>query len=390
MDQEEEINLLDYWQVLVKRRRLIYWIVGIAIIFSIVISLLLPKIYAATASTLPPQQDSMGSFFGSGLEGLPAGSLGMMSGLLGMKTPADLWVGLLKSNSVTDAIIDRFRLKELYKKKTQEKTRTNLKENIKILKQKEGIISITVEDKDPQRAADMANAFIEELDKINKKHGMSSGRRTRIFVEKRLAEARTDLAEAEEAVKSFLEKNKAVKLDVQSKETLEAIGDIKGALMAKEVELQTYLSFATPDHPEVKILRAEVEGLNDKIRELSEGGEKGDNSKVNDIFIPAKKMPRLGLQYVRLLRKSKIQETLHTLLTQQYEMARIQEAKDSPTVQVLDIAKVPEEKTKPKRGLIVLLTSFTALFLSIFIAFFMEFLEKNRSLNVLPSAVSAK
>jgi uncharacterized protein involved in exopolysaccharide biosynthesis len=377
-NQEDEINLFDYWQILVKRKRLIFRIVASAFVIAIVVSLLLPKIYAATTSILPPQKDGMGALMGASLGQLPMDGMGLAGSLLGMQTPADLWVGILKSNSVMDAIIDRFGLKALYEKKTREETREVLKNNIKILKGKEGIISVTVEDKDPKRAAAMANAFVTELDKINKKNGMSSGRRTRMFVEKRLAEAKVELSRAEEVVKGFLEKNKAVKLDAQSEAIIGAIGEVKGALMAKEVELQTLLSFATPNHPQAEILHAEVDGLKERMRELSEGSGTVDNPASDDIFIPTAKMPNLGLQYVRLLRKVKIQETLHTLLTQQYEMARIQEAKDSPTVQILDIGKIPEKKVKPKRGLIVILSTFTAIFFSVFTAFFMESLEKSK------------
>ncbi len=212
---------------------------------------------------------------------------------------------------------------------------------------------------------------------------MSTGRRTRVFVEQRLAEAKEELSHIEEAVKTFQETNKAVKLDDQSKAIIGAIGEVKGTLMAKKVELQTLLSFATENHPQAEILSAEVEGLEERLRELVEGKRMSEKPSPKDIFIPTAKIPDLGLQYARLLRKAKVQETLHTLLTQQYEMARIQEVKDSPTVQVLDVAKVPEKKTRPKRALIVILSTLTSGFLSVFIAFFMEFLEKNRSKNLL-------
>jgi len=376
--QEEEINLLDIWRVLVRRKKLICMIVGTSFLLSIVVALLLPKIYSATVSILPPQQDSMSPLLGAGLSQIPMGGMGgLASSLLDLKTPADLWVGILKSTTVMDAIIDRFKLQALYDKKTRDETRLKLKDNYKTLKGKEGIISLTVLDRDPHRAAQMANAFIEELDKINKKQVMSSGKRTRVFVEKRLNETKEGLSKAEEAVKQFLEKNKAIKLDDQSKAIISAIGDLKGVLMAKQVELQTLLSFATPTHPQAQLLRAEVKGLEEMMRELEEGDQGQGGSK--NIFIPTDKMPDLGLQYVRLLRTTKVQETLYTVLTQQYEMARIQEVKDSTTVQVLDTAKAPEKKTKPKRALIVLLSTFTALFIAVFIVFIQESLEKNKS-----------
>jgi uncharacterized protein involved in exopolysaccharide biosynthesis len=375
----DEINLFDLWQVLVKRKRMIVVLVVMTAVASLIVSLLLPKIYAATTSVLPPQQDTLGMSMGlSQGGGAAAGLGGLAGGLLGMKTPTDLWVGILKSNSIRDAIIARFDLKQVFDAKTIEDARLQLARRVKVVKAKEDILSITVEDKRPEMAAQMANAFVEELDKINRGNVMTSGKRTRLFLEKRLRESKEEVTKAELAMKVFQEDSKAVKLDDQSRAIIGAIGQVRGELMAKEVELQTMLSFATPTHPQVQLLQAEVTGLKGQMREMAEGKKSQSSSVPKDIFIPTEKMPDLGLQYARLFRDAKIQETLYGLLTQQYEMARIQEAKDSPTVQVLDIAKAPEKKTRPKKSLIVILSTMTAFFFSVFLAFFLEFLEKNK------------
>jgi len=200
----------------------------------------------------------------------------------------------------------------------------------------------------------------------------------RVFIEKRLNEAKIELTKAEEAIKAFQEGNRAVKLDDQSRAILEAIGTVKGQLMAKEVELQAMLSYATPNNPQAEILKTQVEELTEKLRELGEGKKKLGNPSSQDIFIPTAKIPDLALRYARLLREAKVQQTLYELLTQQYEMARIQEAKDTPTVQVLDEAKVPELKSKPSKRQIVMLSAITAGFFAIFLAFFLEYVEKVR------------
>lgn len=374
MHNGDEINLLDYWWVLVKRKRLIGLIVGSAVVVSVIVSGLLPKIYASTTSILPPQQESS---LGAGVAAsqLGGGLGGFAGGFLGLKSPADLWVGILKSQTVRDSIIQRFDLMKVFKTQTIEDARNALSEVVRITKSKEDIISITIEDVDPQRAALIANAFVEELDKVNKSVVMSAGGRMRSFVEKRLNEGKVELARIEETVKNFQEKNGAVKLDDQSKAIIETIGRVKGQLMAKEVELQTFLSYATPNNPQAEILRSQVEELRGSLRELEEG-EKGERSSSKGFFIPTAKMPDLALQYARILREAKVQETLYGLLTQQYEMARIQEVKDSPTVQILDIAKVPEKKSKPKRASIIILSTFTASFFSVFAAFILEYMEK--------------
>ncbi len=386
VNQEEEIDLLAYWQLLVARKWFIAKIVGCAFIVSLIVSLLLPKSYLATTALLPPQQDMLNASLG--LQSMGGGASGggglgaLAGGMLGLKTPADLWVGILKSRTITDAMINRFGLRALFGTKTIEETRLVFREKVKIVKAKDDIISISVEDEDPKRAAQMANAFVAELDQLNKRQVMSAGGRTRAFVEKRLLETKEELAKAEEAVKLFQEENKAIKLDAQSQAVIKAVGTMRGELMAKEMMLQTMLSYATPNHPEVSILKTEVQSLKQGLAELSDGRKPSSSVAPKDIFIPTSQIPALGLQYVRLLREAKIQETLHTLLTQQFEIARIQEAKDSPTVQVLDVATVPEKKDKPKRGLIVLLSTITAGFVSIFLVFFMAFLEKNKMQRV--------
>lgn len=373
-----EIKLLDCWRVLVKRKRLIGFIVGGALLTSITISLLLPKIYTSITSILPPQQESSVGIAGLAASQMAGGLGSLAGGFLGLKSSADLWVGILKSQTVRDAIIKRFDLMKLYEARTIEGARNSLDGMVKITKSKEDIISITVEDKDPQRAALLAGAFVEELDKVNKSVVMTSGGRMRAFVEKRLNDQKMELAKLEEEVKGFQEKNGAVKLDDQSKAIIDVFGRVKGQLMAKEAELQTLLSFATPNNPQAELLKSQIDELRESLREMEEGKE-GERISSKSIFIPTTKIPHLALQYARLIRDAKVQETLYGLLTQQYEMARIQEAKDSPTVQVLDVAKVPEQRSKPKRKRIVFLSVFAAAFFAVFMAFFMESIEKSKS-----------
>jgi tyrosine-protein kinase Etk/Wzc len=355
----DEINLLDYWAVIVKRKAMIAVFVGAAAITSVIASLLLPDIYAATTSILPPQQDAtMGTTV---ISQLPGGLGNLAGGVLGVQTPSDLWIGILNSETIKDALVDRFDLMSAFEAETRTDAREALTGMVKIVNSKEDIIAITVESEDPKQAADLANALVEELDRINRSLVMTSGRRMKNFVEERLKGAQRDLAATEEALK-------------------EAMGKLKGELMAKEVALQTLLSYAAPTNPQVGLLKSEVESLKARLREMGEGGG-GTNPSSEDIFIPTSKLPDLGLQYVRLLRNAKIQQTVFELLTQQYEMARIQEAKDTPTVQVLDVATVPEKKVKPKRRQIVILSTVISAFLALMLCFFLEYVEKAKQMN---------
>lgn len=370
MADEDEINLLDYWRVIVKRKSLIGIIVGVAIVSSITYSLIATPRYASTASILPPQQEApMASQLSGGLGALAGG-------FLGMSTPVDQWLAILKSEAVVDAIIKRFDLMKVFRAQTMDDARRTVTSMVRVSKSKEGIISVTIEDVDPERASAMANAFVEELDRINKGIVTTSGKRTRVFVEERLKGAKEELGKAEDAIKRFQEANRALKLDDQSKAIIEAIGTVKGQLMAKEVELQTFLSYAMPDNPQAQLLKTQVEELKERLRELEEGKGLSDNSVREDIFIPTTRIPDLTLRYTRLLRDAKVQQALFELLTQQYEVARIQEAKDTPTVQVLDVAKIPERRSKPKRTMIVMLSTITAAFAGVFAAFFVEYIAR--------------
>lgn len=374
---DDAINLIDCWRVLVKRKMLLALIVGGAAVGSVIISSLLPKTYASTTSILPPQQESS---LGVGMAAsqFPGGLGGLAGGFLGLKSPADLWVGILKSQTVRDGIIARFNLMNAFEAQTIEDARAALNRMVIVSKSKEDIISVTVEDKNPQQAALLANAFVEELDKVNKSVVMSAGGRMRMFVEKRLHEGKAELEKLEETVKAFQEKNGAVKLDDQSKAIIDTIGKVKGQLLAKEVELQTFLSYATPNNPQAELLKSQINELRGSMRELEEG-KLGDRRTSGSLFIPTARMPQLALQYARLLRDLKVQETLYSLLTQQFEISRIQEAKDSPTVQVLDVAKVPGRKIRPRRTQIVFLSVFSAACLAVTLAFLMEFAGRTKA-----------
>lgn len=364
----DEISLTELWKAVRSRKRLISVITSVTLVLSVIVSLLLPRYYAATASIMPPQQEDIGGGLVSSIGG---GGLGLLAGgLLGSNSQADLWTGILKSSSVKGAVIERFRLKELYGKDTIDETMKVLAKRVDIDKTKEDIVKVTVEDQDPKLAADMANAFIEELDHVNKSALMTSGQRMRAFVEKRLIETKADLAQIEDSLKAFQKTNNAIKLDDQSKAIIEAIGSVKGSLMAKEVEYETLKSYAAPTNPMVQLLNSEINGLKEKLRELEQGRAVSGN---RDIFIPTDRIPDLSLQYAKLLRDAKVRETLFELLTQQFELARIQEAKDSSTIQVLDSAKPPEVKSRPKRALVIALSTISGFLISIFLALFLEY-----------------
>lgn len=368
MNNSVEIDILEYFRVIRKRWKAIAIIVFTAFVCSVVISLILPKTYRATASVLPPQgESSMSSMMMSKAQAGVGGGLG---NFLGLKSPADLWLGILRSNTVSDAIISRFKLKELLGMKAIEDVRQSLSSKVEIKKSKEEIISIAVVDSDPKRAAEMANAFVEELDRVNKGLGTTGGQRTRFFLEERLVLAKDELERLEDELRRFQEGTNAVRIDEQSKAVMEAVGQVKGNIIAKEVELETLLTYTTDENPQVKTVRTHLSEMRKKQREFESG--KSDYG----VFIPINRVPGLSVRYAELVRDLKVQETLFELLTQQYEMAKIQEAKDSPTIQVLDVATPPDKKYKPRRSLIVMSVTLLSFFAGIIYAFVADFRDR--------------
>jgi len=357
------INLLDYVEIIAKRWRMIVKVTFSAFVISIAISMMLPKIYSSTALILPPQQDSgmMGM-----MSALSGGMASLAGDLLGKGTTADLYVGILKSRAVKDTIIDRFKLIEVYEQKYLVDTYKVLDQKAAISAgKKDGIISITIEDKDPKLAADLANAFAEELGKLTVKLNITGAGKNRGYLEDRLAKAKIDLTKSEEAMKGFQLANKAFDVPEQAKASIQGVAQLKAQLAVQEVQLAGMRSRFTDTTQEVIDAKASIAKIKAEMAQLEGGGRGSSIPSVGSV-------PALGQEYVRLLREFKIQEAIFELLTKQYEMARMSEAKDVDGMQIIQKATVPDKKTKPKRSLIVLAATFAAGFSAILYAFIHE------------------
>lgn len=279
-------------------------------------------------------------------------------------------MGILKSRSVADAVIKKLDLQKELETKTPDETRTKLQNVVKIQAGKDGIITVAADSRNPQLAARLANTFVDELGKKSVELNLTKAGTERIFLEKRLDVVKADLKKAEEALRGFQEKNRAFKVDDQATATIEGAAKLKAEIVSKEVQLASLRSYQTNENPEVKAVEAALARLRGQLGALTGGG------RSNDLMLSAGAMPTLGLEYVRLMREVKTQEAIFEQLTKQYEVAKLGEAKDSSSIQVLDEAVAPQKKSKPKRSLIVILSTVTALFLGIFIAFIQEYAQK--------------
>ena len=380
--QEDEINLLDLMLVILKHKKMIIKIVAAVFILSIIISLIIPKKYTAIATILPPVESASSV---SGILAQAGGALGGLAGsLMGANTPADLFVGILQSRTVADNLINRFNLKEVFDTEYMEDLYKTLEEHVTIsISNTNQIISVAVEEKDPQLAADMANTYVEMLDQLNRRVNVSEGRQKRVFLEKRLEKVTQDLGKAETELKEFQEKYKLISIQEQARATLEGAARIKAEIISAQTEFEVLKQFGTEKQNEAVMLKSKIEELQRQLVKMETGEvtlvskEKNTfDNRNSDLFIPFDELPELGLELARLMREAKIQESVFELMTTQYELAKIEEAKDVNTIQVLDKAAPPDKKSSPKRSIIVVLSTFMAFFIAIFMAFIKEFVER--------------
>jgi tyrosine-protein kinase Etk/Wzc len=284
-----------------------------------------------------------------------------------------MYVAMLKSRTVADALIDRFSLMNIYHKKLREETRRRLEDLTQIAAGKDGIISISVDDRSPGRAAEMANAYIDELEKLTRTLAITDAGKRRIFFEREVKAANDELATAESQLKQTEETTGIIQLDSQARVMLEAYADLRGQVAAKQVEIQAMRSFATAENPDLIRAQQELAALQTQLSRFERG--QGTRSPTD---LALEKVPGAGLEYVRKFREVKYRETLFELLAKQYEAARIDEARDASVIQVMDKAVPPEKRSWPKRGLFVLAVTLFALLLGILLAYVTESLKRTK------------
>lgn len=366
---DDEVNLLDLAIVMAKHKKLVLGLPLAAAVVSIVVSLLLPNIYTGTTKILPPQQTQSTSAVLAQLGNLAGLAGGAAAGAL--KNPNDLYVGMLKSRTVADNLIQRFGLDRLYDEKYQSETRKRLEKETTIVAGKDGIITIEVDDKDPKRAADLANAYVEELFKLTTVLAVTEASQRRLFFERQLDLARVNLIKAETDAKKALEQGGLSAVDVQGRTAVETAARLRAQISVKEVQIGAMRTFAAEGNPELKLAQQEVESMK---RELARSEGTASGKATQPVAEKSSGLDNLGL-----LRNVKYYETMYGLLAQQYETAKLDEAKDSALIQVMDKAIEPDRKSKPRRSLIVLVITFAAGFLAVFLAFVREAMARARN-----------
>ena len=368
--REDEIDLLDLLIALARRKRLIAGATVGSAVLATVISFLIPNRYTATTKVLPPQQaQSSGAMLMTQLAGSGLGPLAAVAGKdLGLKNPNDIYIGMLKSRTVEDALIGQFELSRVYREKKISDTRKELEKASDIVSSKEGLIEISVEDKSPQRAAALANSYVEQLRKLTQHLAVSEASQRRLFFEQQVEQAKSDLATAELALKNTEQKTGMIHLDAQARAVIEAVGTLRAQIAASEVELQGMRSFATDQNPDVILRERQVAAWREQLASLEQHQATSDG----DPILSTGKMPATLLEYKTRFREAKYRETIFELMAKQFEAAKLDEAKEAAIIQVVDPAVEPDRRSSPRRSLIVLIALLFGMFGSVMYALMSE------------------
>lgn len=365
-------NSVEKWRLLWENRELLYRSVLVGLVASTIIVVLIPARYTTTSRLMPPDQASQGiasmvAALGKGGGSSDLGSIG--TELLGIKTSGDLFVGVLKSETVQNAIVNKFDLRKVYGEKRWQDARKKLEDRTDVTTdRKSGIITIKVSDHSPERAAALGREYVEQLNRVVVTLDTSSAHRERVFLETRLQEVQQDLEKAEKDFGEFASKNTALDVKEQGRAMIGAAGELEGELIAAQTELEGLRQIYTGNNVRVRSLEARIAEYKRQLQKM--GGQAGgaaggaenssDGSQYSDVVPPIRQLPILGVTWSDLYRKTKVEETVFEILTKQYEMARVEEAREVPSIKVLDVAGVPEKKSFPPRVLLIIVGTLLA------------------------------
>lgn len=357
--EENKISLMDILILLARRKKFILCASFAAALLVAVIVFLLPNQYTAQAVLMPPSQ---GPSAGSSLLSQLAGGSGAMASLgaggLGLKTPADMYVSLFQTETVENALIQRFGLMGRYKKKVPSDTRKALESKARVaLGAKDGLIRISVEDKDPKFAAGLANGYVEEFRRLFADLAVTEAAQRRVFFENQLKQAKDNLANAEVDMRNTEQATGVLQIDSQARALIESAASLRAQIAAKQVQIQAMHSFAADENPEIQVARQQLIGLQEQLSALLGPGREGDQ----DLLIAKGKVPEAGMIYIRKLRDVKYYETIYESIAKQFELAKLDEARQGALVQVVDPATPPDRKSSPHRTITVLAVFLVAL-----------------------------
>lgn len=352
-----ERSLLDLLILFARHRLFIVLTTFICMVIAAIVSLLIPVRYSAESTLLPPQQSSAGAGLLAQLAGGGASAGGGLAALAGgslSRTQNETYVSMFRSRTVEDAMIKRFNLRDMYHTKTLVDTQKVFESRSKVVAgTKDNIIHVTVYGRTPEESEKMTNAYVEEFQKLVADVAVTEAGQRRKFFDLQLQQAEDNLSNAEQDLKKTELQTGMVQPDSQSRAMIESAASLQGQVAAKEVELQALSSYATDSNPEVVIVKRQIEELRAQLARFT-----GNSNSVADLFVPKGKVPEAALDYVRKYREVKYRETIFQAIASQYQLARLDEARQGAEFQIIDYAVAPDKKSFPPRTLLTLLAGF--------------------------------
>jgi uncharacterized protein involved in exopolysaccharide biosynthesis len=350
--REARLRFAARVRIIWAERTFLFRISALGLILGLLVALLIPASYTSTTRLMPA--DNQGGAISQATMSLRSMGISQLAtDMLGLKSNSDVFVAILNSRTVQDKIIDQFDLKHVYGTNRIDQVRRALARRVSIsVDRKSDMITISVDDHSPQRAAAIANAHVDQLNRLVAELSTSSGRRERIFLESFLVQVKQDLENAEKEFSQFASKNNTIDINEQGKALVGAAANLQGQLIVAQSELQALRQVYTDSNVRVRMAEARIDGLQSQLKKLAgkdQGSTIGPNTAASELYPSIRKLPVLGVTYADLYRRVKVQETVYEVLTQEYNLAKVQEARDIPTVKVLDPADIPENKSFPPR-----------------------------------------
>lgn len=360
----DSIHLVDVLIVLARRRRFIALFTVLLTVLTAGIALLLPNRYTAVTVLMPPNQNSSisSALLGQLSTGGAGGGLASLAGSsLGLKNPNEMFVSLFRSRTVEQAMVQQFDLKRRYHAKKDSQALAAFETHTSVdLGAKDGLLRISAWDSDPDEAAVIANGYVDQFKRLSEHLAISEASQRRAFFEQQLLEAKNNLTTAEEALKHTEQSTGVLQIDSQARSLIESAAMLRAQIGAKEVQLQGMRTYATDNNPSVIQAEQELAALRSQLASLAGSGQDSGQG----LIVPKGKVPEAGLEYLRRLRDVKYYETISELIAKQYELAKLDEAKQGATIQVVDKAVAPDTHSSPKRTIMVILALIAGLFIS--------------------------
>ena len=372
-----EVSLIDVLTQLAYRKRLIAKVTAISMVVGVALCFLLPVRYTATTKIMPPQQtqSSAAMLMMNQLTSMGGGSLAALAGGgLGLKNPNDIYIGLLTSRPVADAIIQKFGLEKEYDVKDMTKARKKLAEYTEVTSEKNGFISISVTDKIKQRVAAMANAYTKQLRILTQKLAVTEASQRRLFYEDQLKQAKDALVSAELAFQQVQQKKGLVALDAQAKAMIEGLAALRAQVAAQQVEVQALRSYSTEQNPDVQLAEKELASLQAEETRLE---QRSPSPGIANLGL--ENVPAAGLEYLRAAHELAYRQALFDMLMKQYDAAKLDESKEAAIIQVVEPGIVPDRKSSPKRGLLFALFTIVGFFAGCILALILRWMEVVKS-----------